>query len=110
MLISVRASLVFATQTWLAETPEQAKKAGTPSYLGIGMSGQFWTWRLLDLWGLTTRSRSHGRGGGQSTANHASEDQLLTGLQTYLPLFLPPGPDRRANGTGTEAPAAASPS
>jgi len=51
MLISVRASLVFATQTWLAETPEQATKAGTPSYLSIGMSGQFWTWGLSDLRG-----------------------------------------------------------
>lgn len=66
MLISFRASLVFATQTWLAETPEQAGKAGTPSYLSIGMSGQLETWRLSDLRGLTTCSHSHGRGGGQS--------------------------------------------
>ncbi|KAL8826788.1 MAG: hypothetical protein Q9191_003587 [Dirinaria sp. TL-2023a] len=32
------ASLVFAIQTWLAETPEQTRKAGTPSYLSVGMS------------------------------------------------------------------------
>lgn len=35
--------------------------------------------------------------------------QLLMGSQTYLPLFLPPGPDRGATGTGTEAPGARAP-
>ena len=33
-----RASFVFAVQTWLAQTPEQAKKAGTPGYLAAGMA------------------------------------------------------------------------
>ena len=39
ILILNRASLVFAIQTWLAETPEQTRKTGTPSYLSVGMSG-----------------------------------------------------------------------
>ena len=38
VLIAIRASLVFAIQTWLAETPEQTRNAGTPSYLSVGMS------------------------------------------------------------------------
>lgn len=33
-----RASFVFAVQTWLAQTPEQAKKAQTPGYLAAGMA------------------------------------------------------------------------
>lgn len=37
-LTSYRASFVFAVQTWLAQTPEQAKKSGTPSYMGVGMA------------------------------------------------------------------------
>lgn len=32
------ASLVFSLQTWLAETPEQTRKAGTPGYLSVGMA------------------------------------------------------------------------
>ncbi|MCJ1469299.1 hypothetical protein MMC07_007932, partial [Pseudocyphellaria aurata] len=32
------ASLVFSLQTWLAETPEQTRKAGTPGFLGVGMA------------------------------------------------------------------------
>ncbi|KAL2042918.1 hypothetical protein N7G274_003976 [Stereocaulon virgatum] len=32
------ASFVFAVQTWLAQTPEQAKKASTPGYLSAGMA------------------------------------------------------------------------
>lgn len=32
------ASFVFAVQTWLAQTPEQAKKSGTPGYMGAGMA------------------------------------------------------------------------
>ena len=37
-LITYRASFVFAVQTWLAQTPEQAKKSGTPGYMGAGMA------------------------------------------------------------------------
>lgn len=33
-----RASLVFSLQTWLAETPEQARKGGTPGYISVGMA------------------------------------------------------------------------
>lgn len=33
-----RAAFVFAVQTWLAQTPEQAKKAGTPGYLSAAMA------------------------------------------------------------------------
>ena len=36
-----RASFVFAVQTWLAQTPEQARKAGTPGYLAAGMACTF---------------------------------------------------------------------
>lgn len=32
------AAVVFSIQNWLGETPEQAKKAGTPGYLSVGMS------------------------------------------------------------------------
>ena len=35
-----RASLVFSLQNWLAETPEQNRKAGTPAYVGVGMAGK----------------------------------------------------------------------
>lgn len=37
-LTRYRASFVFAVQTWLAQTPEQAKKSGTPGYMGAGMA------------------------------------------------------------------------
>jgi len=37
-LTILRASFVFAVQTWLAQTPEQAKHAGTPAYLAAGMA------------------------------------------------------------------------
>ncbi|KAM0804974.1 hypothetical protein BDR22DRAFT_833001 [Usnea florida] len=32
------ASFVFAVQTWLAQTPEQAHKSGTPGYMGAAMA------------------------------------------------------------------------
>ena len=32
-----RASVVFAVQTWLAETPEQRRTASTPGYFSVGM-------------------------------------------------------------------------
>lgn len=35
-----RVSLVFSLQNWLAETPEQSRKAGTPGYVGVGMAGK----------------------------------------------------------------------
>lgn len=45
-----RASLVFSLQTWLAETPEQTRSAGTPGYLSVGMACEFsssaWCGRL----------------------------------------------------------------
>ena len=37
-LTDYRASFVFAVQTWLAQTPEQAHKSGTPGYMGAGMA------------------------------------------------------------------------
>ena len=40
-LIVSRASFVFAVQTWLAQTPDQARKAGTPGYLAAGMARKF---------------------------------------------------------------------
>lgn len=38
MLTKSRAAVVFALQTWLAETPEQRKNASTPSYYSVGMA------------------------------------------------------------------------
>jgi hypothetical protein len=35
-----RVSVVFALQTWLAETPEQKRNTGTPSYFAVGMSSK----------------------------------------------------------------------
>ena len=29
---------MFSLQTWLAETPEQARKGGTPGYISVGMA------------------------------------------------------------------------
>ena len=37
-LTNYRASFVFAVQTWLSQTPEQAHKSGTPGYMGAGMA------------------------------------------------------------------------
>lgn len=31
---------MFSLQNWLAETPEQSRKAGTPAYVGVGMAGK----------------------------------------------------------------------
>lgn len=36
-----RASVVFALQTWLAETPEQKRTSGTPGYFSVGMACMF---------------------------------------------------------------------
>ncbi|MCJ1486724.1 Eukaryotic translation initiation factor eIF-1, partial [Schaereria dolodes] len=35
---SIRASVVFALQAWLAETPEQSRATNTPAYFGVGMA------------------------------------------------------------------------
>ena len=77
VLMLSRASLVFAVQTWLAETPDQAKKAGTPSYLSVGMSGRL-TLRQFTISqdpGETMTNinfvRSHGCGSGQSSLPNA---------------------------------------
>ena len=40
-LTTLRASLTFSLQTWLAETPEQTRKASTPGYLSVGMARKF---------------------------------------------------------------------
>ncbi|CAI6335822.1 unnamed protein product [Periconia digitata] len=34
-------AVVFAIQSWLAESPEQAKTSGTPAYFSVGMSCKF---------------------------------------------------------------------
>ena len=100
-----RASFVFAVQTWLAQTPEQAKKAGTPGYLSAGMACKpspstmsFFSvsnklyYLVLGL--ATVRSRP----------SQPIRPALLCAdqLQTYLPMFMPPPGANRA--TGTEAP------
>lgn len=40
VLTCCRVAVVFAIQSWLAETPEQAKTASTPAYFQVGMSGK----------------------------------------------------------------------
>jgi hypothetical protein len=40
VLISCRVAVVFAIQSWLAESPEQAKTSATPAYFQVGMSGK----------------------------------------------------------------------
>jgi hypothetical protein len=37
-LTSCRVAVVFAIQSWLAESPEQRKTASTPAYFQVGMS------------------------------------------------------------------------
>lgn len=37
-LISSRASLVFAVQTWLAQSPDQAEKSGSPAWMSAAMA------------------------------------------------------------------------
>lgn len=39
LMIEQRVSLVFAIQTWLAETPESRKNAQAPGYFSVLMSG-----------------------------------------------------------------------
>jgi hypothetical protein len=39
LLTRHRVAVVFALQSWLAETPEQKKSASTPAYVQVGMSG-----------------------------------------------------------------------
>ena len=41
MDMSARASVAFALQTWLAETPEQKRTASSPGYFGVGMACMF---------------------------------------------------------------------
>lgn len=48
-----RASFVFSLQTWLAETPEQARKGGTPGYISVGMACEFY-----DFWCSQSYSES----------------------------------------------------
>jgi hypothetical protein len=38
VLISCRVAVVFALQSWLAESPEQRKTSATPAYFQVGMS------------------------------------------------------------------------
>jgi hypothetical protein len=38
MLTAQRVAVVFSLQSWLAETPEQAKTATTPGYFSVGMA------------------------------------------------------------------------
>ncbi|KAL1640554.1 hypothetical protein SLS58_006749 [Diplodia intermedia] len=65
-------AVIFALQTWLAETPEQKKKASTPGYFSVMMA-------------------------------------FMSLLVSYMPLFLPPPPNKANAGSGTEAPAAVPP-
>jgi len=40
VLISCRVAVVFAIQSWLAESPEQKRTSSTPAYFQVGMSGE----------------------------------------------------------------------
>jgi hypothetical protein len=40
LLISCRVAVVFAIQSWLAESPEQRRTSSTPAYFQVGMSGK----------------------------------------------------------------------
>ncbi|PSN70066.1 hypothetical protein BS50DRAFT_632004 [Corynespora cassiicola Philippines] len=66
-------AVVFAIQSWLAETPEQRRNSTTPAYFTVGMS-------------------------------------IMSLAVGYMPMFLPPPPNRAGAGSGTEAPAAVPPS
>jgi hypothetical protein len=89
LLTSCRVAVVFAIQSWLAESPEQAKSSATPAYFQVGMSGEF---------------SSLGRG---DAINSSAAMSLLV---SYSSLFLPPPPGMPGMGSGTEAPPAAPPS
>jgi len=39
-LTSCRVAVVFAIQSWLAESPEQKRTSTTPAYFQVGMSGK----------------------------------------------------------------------
>jgi hypothetical protein len=41
VLTSCRVAVVFAIQSWLAESPEQRKNSATPAYFQVGMSRKF---------------------------------------------------------------------
>ncbi|KAK0509893.1 hypothetical protein JMJ35_007287 [Cladonia borealis] len=84
------AAFVFAVQTWLAQTPEQAKKAGTPGYLSAAMACE------------PSMPNPY------SSATNVSCGLVLGLGTTYLPMFMPPPAARLA--TGTEAPPVAPPS
>ncbi|KAK8435209.1 hypothetical protein IWX49DRAFT_551967 [Phyllosticta citricarpa] len=80
-------AVIFALQTWLAETPETKSAASTPGIFTVGMS-------FMSL--LVQRP---------SRCDALDADVN----KSYLPLFLPPPPVRAGAGSGTEAPAAAPP-
>ena len=40
VLISYRVAVVFAIQSWLAESPEQKRTSTTPAYFQVGMAGK----------------------------------------------------------------------
>ena len=71
--VTHRASLVFAIQTWLAETPEQNRTSGTPSYLSVGMAGPC-NELVLEHLKLTIDHTSHGRRSGNSTLVYYAHD------------------------------------
>ncbi|KKY28954.1 hypothetical protein UCDDS831_g00039 [Diplodia seriata] len=84
-------AVIFALQTWLAETPEQKKKASTPGYFSVMMA-------FMSL--LVVRRTLKAR---------CMKRKLTSIFQSYMPLFLPPPPNKANAGSGTEAPAAVPP-
>ena len=105
-----RAAFVFAVQTWLAQTPEQAKKASTPGYLSAAMACEL-PYNANPCSSATNVSCGPVLGLGtvrsllrweRTLSIHADQ------FQTYLPMFMPPPAARQA--AGTEAPPVAPPS
>ncbi|KAI4956340.1 hypothetical protein J4E91_000551 [Alternaria rosae] len=83
-------AVVFAIQSWLAETPEQKKTSTTPAYFQVGMSAM----SLLVV----------------SLAPGSDRSRVDAVPQTYSSIFLPPPPVRPGQASGTEAFAAVPPS
>ena len=88
-----RASVVLSLQNWLAETPEQKRKASTPGYFSVGMACTSYcsaaSVAFLDFWGSPLIPSFVG-------------PSVMAVAVTYLPLFLPPQPGTAS--TQTEAP------
>jgi hypothetical protein len=95
-------AVIFAIQSWLGETPAQAASATTPSYLQVGMAA-------MSL-GVVSNIRAKRRfclQTGCTVMMTDENDHLLTLIQAYMPLFLPPTMNGGASSTAPAPPVAA---